>query len=834
MNNNLEEKNEKIEAGKNTAHVAGRVASRYFGGELGGKTYDALSRTKAGQALERGVGKRVSNTPIIGDVNKKINDTGAVDAANKAVDMLGGNPTNSKNGLNSVNTKKLNSKLKSRNKNSDDTTPDALKNKNKGGLRNRSLLGGITSSLSEENDTKDENQENNSDSFDNDTVSNESQIGRSILKKILPILMMIAPFLLIVLLIIGILSPIFSAYSWFYSLFNHKSDDASSYTVYNAEQSEQLKKEQAYNDAILGSKDGSVKGIVAEYQEKYGVTIDWYLLNAVITYRYTAIDSDKLYTNEDDIEIDDSEVEDLLDDETNSDSDESTSSSVDYTEAKKKIKTVAKLMITNNGGSYTADNKVDGDFYNRLIDSSFLKSYYKPLLRDNEYETRKELVDEIFEYAQGARDLLIEDDGKNGGVISELSIVHLQTCEKTASSGWYTYKKINGFRVYDNPPNNTGTSYPDYMDMKNYIKGVVTAEIGISENYKEAMKAQAIAALSYMINKKESGFNMKTGELYFPNGTCRQAACYPEYGCSSKTVKGGIMTFYPGENTARRRRGPLSAQENAILDDVLNDVFGKVMVKKGVTASSYAGSSDTINARYLDSCSGGSCFSQKDAQKEAKNGMTYVEILKKHYSSVDFDIIDITEGLYYKTEDEFNGTLTLNEAFHFHQGDYRGSNSFCEGGTISARGCSVSSTAIVVSLLTGERHDPMEISSRLKSARKCNGNRVTYPASAATFYSLDSYTVSKNNAGSVSKMLSDLANGKTAVVARIAPNSGRYRTKSGHYIALVGVKTEGGRTKVLVWDPGNSSSSRDNYWADFNNDILKYASNPSFVVLSRR
>ena len=97
MNDNFDkkqqEKAEKQEAGKNTAHVAAKGAATYFGGAVGGRAYDALSRTKAGQRLENTAGKVISKTPGLGQINKKLNDTGAVNAADKAINALNGQKT---------------------------------------------------------------------------------------------------------------------------------------------------------------------------------------------------------------------------------------------------------------------------------------------------------------------------------------------------------------------------------------------------------------------------------------------------------------------------------------------------------------------------------------------------------------------------------------------------------------------------------------------------------------------------------------------------------------------------------------------------------------------
>ena len=54
-------------------------------------------------------------------------------------------------------------------------------------------------------------------------------------------------------------------------------------------------------------------------------------------------------------------------------------------------------------------------------------------------------------------------------------------------------------------------------------------------------------------------------------------------------------------------------------------------------------------------------------------------------------------------------------------------------------------------------------------------------------------------------------------------------------VTLVGVKTENNTNKVLVWDPGSRKASRDNYWADLNEDIVKYLkSTNSFIIVGRK
>lgn len=695
----------------------------------------------------------------------------------------------------------------------------------------------------EKEDDNKQDEDKNDDNNDNNEESSQGLVDKKTRTRlIIHLTLMILPYVLVFILILSPIMPLLNAYSWFQSLFHHKSDDAESYYIYNENQKEKSDEEIAFNDAIVGSKDGSVKGIIQEYKEKYGVEIDKYLLVATITYRYSVVNPENIYNEDGNNDINDEEINSRLEELEENDSNEETNNSetnnnVDYSKAQKKINAVAALMIKKNGGSYTTDKEVGGDFYNTLIDSQFLKDYYKDLLSDDKYETRKRLVDEIFDYAEGARLMDDENEEKtvNGGVIGDTSIVHLQTCKLD-----YTFKDVNGLKVYDNPPWNEGTEYPDYLNMKEYIKGVVKSEIGVSSDYKEAMKAQAIAALTFMINDSRSGFDLKNGEMYFPSGTCRQAACSPTNGCTSypEPTAGNpnITTHVVGLNrkSGGRNHDPISEADNEILEEVLNDVFGKVMVKKGVTTASYSGSSDTSTAQYLDKCSAGKCFSQQDAMADARSGMNYEQILAKYYSGIEYDIINIVDGLYYESSGEnYNGTIKLNESFHYHQGDSPwGSQNLCDSGSISGNGCNITSAAIVISLLKNERITPETLNNRQNENPYCKqSSRSQMIQKFGQMYGLNVQIVNKGNTMAIHDMVLKIASGKYAATARIAPNSGRYSTGSGHYVAIVGARSSNGTDQILVWDPATSSSSRDNVWVDVNYLVKYLQPEYSFILM---
>lgn len=690
-------------------------------------------------------------------------------------------------------------------------------------------------------ETKNEEVDNQDNEEKNNGLISESREA-SVIKKILPLLGIIAGFIILLLLLLSILSPVISAYSWFVSIFHHKNDDSTVYTIYNEKDSENYKAEQAYNDAIVGSKDGRVVGIVATYQEKYGVTIDWYLLNALITYRFTENGSENVYSGDGNQDLSEEELNERIEEldkrEDGETTEASSDSGIDYTEAKKKIESFASLMVVKENGGYVTDIDKNGKVYNQIIESSTFKSYYKSLLKDESLETRKDLLDKIYDYAETGREIVKEEEPAAGGVVGDTSIVHVQTCKQS-----YSYKTINNLRVYDNPPWNEGTDYPDYLNMKDYIKGLVYREIGVSNSYIEAMKAQAIAGLTFLIQDSESGFDLKSGEMYFPGGTCRQATCSPTYGCTSfhepTSSHSGISTTLIGKRSGNYH-APISEKYDAILEEVLNEVFGKILVKKGVTSTSFSGSSDAIKTSYLDKCNPGRCFSQQNAMTDARNGMNYVQILQKYYSSYSYDIIDIKEGLYFESTEDYSGPVNLNENYHYYQSDSRwGGLTLCDSGDISANGCNITSAAMAISLLKNQQITPATLHSRQREINSCtSGTRPQMIMNFAKLYGLKTSTIDKKNTSAVNDMLKKLSTGNYVAIVRLASSTSRsvrYYTRNGHYMTAVSVKTENGKNKILIWDPaGKNNSKRDNYWADMETDIMPYLQNGiSFILIGK-
>lgn len=91
--NNKNDQNDKNEANKKAVKTAAKAAGTYLAGPAGGKAVDAISKTKLGdQALNKGA-QALDRIPGVSKTTKKLNDNGTLDKADKAIDIVGGDPS---------------------------------------------------------------------------------------------------------------------------------------------------------------------------------------------------------------------------------------------------------------------------------------------------------------------------------------------------------------------------------------------------------------------------------------------------------------------------------------------------------------------------------------------------------------------------------------------------------------------------------------------------------------------------------------------------------------------------------------------------------------------
>lgn len=139
------------------------------------------------------------------------------------------------------------------------------------------------------------------------------------------------------------------------------------------------------------------------------------------------------------------------------------------------------------------------------------------------------------------------------------------------------------------------------------------------------------------------------------------------------------------------------------------------------------------------------------------------------------------------------------EVVYYSQLDERWADTmYGTSGTIGQAGCGPTSMAIVISTLTGEPHDPVELANwSVANGHRCEGNGSYHsliPAAARAHR----LTCEKNL--DAQGIVDALASGKLVVVIM---SKGHF-TKGGHFIVLRGVTSAG---KILVADPGSYKRS---------------------------
>lgn len=145
------------------------------------------------------------------------------------------------------------------------------------------------------------------------------------------------------------------------------------------------------------------------------------------------------------------------------------------------------------------------------------------------------------------------------------------------------------------------------------------------------------------------------------------------------------------------------------------------------------------------------------------------------------------------------------DVVYYNQMDSRWANiMYGTSSSIGQAGCGPTSMAIVISTLTGEAHDPIELANwSVANGHRCEGNGSYHsliPA-AAKAYGLTVEGAGKNDG---QKIVDALSSGKLVVAIM---GKGHF-TSSGHFIVLRGVTSEG---KILVADPASYSRSEQEW-----------------------
>lgn len=354
-----------------------------------------------------------------------------------------------------------------------------------------------------------------------------------------------------------------------------------------------------------------------------------------------------------------------------------------------------------------------------------------------------------------------------------------------------------------------GTTIP----LESYVAGVVKAEIGSEYDNPEVLKAQAIAARSFLLASKKNAneCTVTNGQSYQaysaidPNSERDKAytdaakatefmvvkrndeiantmyLSYPNDGAFCTEDSSGwhvkFQRFSEDASTAWTWNGP-----------------AKATVLAGNNYASRSGAPSTVHHFGMSQTIAG--------YLTRKEGYTYQKIIELFYGE---ELASIGDGIYDGDIEYVTGGVGT--IVYWNQGDF-GNYDYGHGcGSIAACGCGPTSVAIVASTFNNRKISPVETTSYVCNVGGCASSGSYFEALAKVL--TNTYNIRTSWTNNDQEVVNVLGSGNALVIALMGPGT---FTSGGHYIVLTGVNSSG---QVSVADPA-SRARTEKKWFDFN------------------
>ncbi len=249
--------NNKQDSSQKAAHTVGKGAATYFGGPVGGKLYDAASKTKIGQAVEKRAGNMINSNPGLKGMSKVADKSGALDAANAGMNKMSGSKPGG-----------TNSAPKDPSMQREGLKREGIEDGTENNSSKKSKNSSPFSNLKNENS-------NNGDDIDGTSNNSGSAALNGFIKKnwkwLLPIMGYFVGFLIIVIAILGILGVILGPAQTVIDFFGSAWDNLKALVGYKSDEEWELE----YYETL--------EKVQEELNQKYKACIDVNLITATLT-----------------------------------------------------------------------------------------------------------------------------------------------------------------------------------------------------------------------------------------------------------------------------------------------------------------------------------------------------------------------------------------------------------------------------------------------------------------------------------------------------------------------------------------------------------------------
>lgn len=371
------------------------------------------------------------------------------------------------------------------------------------------------------------------------------------------------------------------------------------------------------------------------------------------------------------------------------------------------------------------------------------------------------------------------------------------------------------------------------IGIDDYIAGVIKQEMG--GNNLEALKAQAIAARSYLLGTKTgSTCSVTNGQSYqaYTDESNKNSIYY-----KAATETSGMVVSRNGKVAATQYQshpaGMWCTEDSSgwhvkfqkFNDDPSTAWTWNGPAKETVRRTAGDGSLYGTEMGYNNGHHFG--MSQTIAMYLAKaEHYTYQKLIETFYGE---PIVTLSDGVY---DDNLTYvSSSFGQISYFNQNDYdkyyysanpTSSNTY--GGTIASHGCGPTSVAIVVSSMLGRSVSPVETTQKVCQAGGCTSGG-SYNDTLGKVMK-ESYGLKVQMTGNNQQVINALGTGKALVI--VLMGKGIF-TNGGHYIVLTGVNENG---QVSVADPASRKRTQTK-WFSFNTIIEQRKTAANYTIVTR-
>lgn len=376
-----------------------------------------------------------------------------------------------------------------------------------------------------------------------------------------------------------------------------------------------------------------------------------------------------------------------------------------------------------------------------------------------------------------------------------------------------------------------------------YVAGVVKHEIGSEADNPELLKAQAVAARSYVIASRGDRLdctvgnsqNFQTFSEVDPNNASDRPFIEAAEATSGEVVmrdgKVALTQYlsYPNAVFCQEVNGKWIIDFQKFSDDPSTAWRWEGPSKAEVlAANNWAANSGAPSTSHHFG------MSQTIAGWMARNGKSYKQIIDTFYGSNNSSLEKLPDSTYdgnvEYVDSEFGNIIYWNQTDYknyYYSTDvtkpqFKGSKG--SWATISSHGCGPTSLAIVLSSFAQNPITPMVTTQQVCQAGGCYSSGSSWDGidSVAKSYGYKTQHIWKG--GDYTKVISALASKDSLVIALMGP--GEFTT-GGHYIVLTGTRSDG---YVSVADPA-SRKKTEKKWYPFS--LITSQTSSGFLIITK-